>query len=152
MKYTCYGRPTVAWPSGVNRPTIGRWPVDDIISNTRRQTVARYLPSFARCSADCQPIISHGLRHIVRNFKKSMKLEPCNFGFYFSGPINDKSVWPWSMNIIWFCVSFCCNYALVLVCCNSDTIYTVPVGPHPVFSLYINAFDVSRAFMAGSTC
>ena len=60
-------RPKVARSSGVNRPTIARRSVDDILSKNRRQTDARYRPSFGRWSPDCRPIINFGLCYIVHN-------------------------------------------------------------------------------------
>ena len=65
--FTSWNRPTVARSSGVNRPLIARWSVDDILSNNRRQTDAWYRPSFGRRSPDCRPIITFHLCYIVYN-------------------------------------------------------------------------------------
>ena len=51
-------RPKVARSSGINRPTIARLSVDDILSNNCRQTDAGYGPSFGRWSPDYRPIIN----------------------------------------------------------------------------------------------
>ena len=46
--FSSWYRPKVAQSSGVNRPTIARRSVNDILSKNRRQTDARYRPSFGR--------------------------------------------------------------------------------------------------------
>ena len=65
--FSSWYRPTVARSSGVNRPTIARRSVDDILSQNRRQPDAGYRPSFGRWSPDCRPIINFGLCYIVNN-------------------------------------------------------------------------------------
>ena len=65
--FISWNRPKVASSSGVNRPTITRRSVDNILSNNRRKTDARYRPSFGQLSPDCRPIINFGtsMCHIV---------------------------------------------------------------------------------------
>ena len=59
--FSSWYRPKVARSLGVNRPTIARWSVDDILSKNRRKTDAGYRPSFSRWSPDCRSIINVGL-------------------------------------------------------------------------------------------
>ena len=62
-KFTSWYRPKVARSSGVNRPTIARRSVDEVLSKNRRQTEA----DIGRWSPDCRPIIKCGLCYIFYN-------------------------------------------------------------------------------------
>ena len=66
-KFTSWYPPTVARSTGVNRPTIARRSVDDLLSKNRRQTDAGCRPSFGRWSPDCRSIIKLILNFIVYN-------------------------------------------------------------------------------------